>query len=168
MKTQVNKLIIAALALLSFSAYGAGETVIVDVDAAILGSEQAKVLIAEFKKDTEQDQKEILAMVDDIKKINKQLEQDSAVMSDAEKRKLLKKIEDKKIDIQFKQQKLRQAEKEIQQELLQTQGPKLNKALAELLEEKQYGLVLNSRAVIFATPAMNITKQVTEKLNLMK
>ena len=168
MKVLFNKFAILVLAVFPLTAYAAGGIVVVDVEAAILGSEQAKVLIAQFKKDTEKDQKEVMGLVEDIQKINKQLEQDSAVMSDSEKRKLLKKIEDKKIDIQFKQQKLRQAEKEIQQELLQTQGPKLNKALEEMLKDNAYDMVLNRKAAIFVAPNRDITKKVTEKLNLIK
>jgi len=167
-KTMMNKLAILAFALLSTSAIASEKIAVVDFDMAILGSEQAKAIIGNLKKQTEGEQAKIKKLTEEAQKLAKKLEQDSAVMSESEKRNLAKQIEDYKIDIQFEAQKIQKARKDTEQEMLRTLGPKFGKALEETLKEGDYSLVLNRKAIFFSKDGLDITRKVTEKLNLIK
>ena len=64
--------------------------------------------------------------------------------------------------------KLQKSQNESQQELLAELGPKLEEAIQAVIKEGDYGLILERRALIFAKPEYDITKKVTEKLNLKR
>jgi len=141
---------------------------VIDVQAAILSSEQAKERIAELKKQYAPDQNELKDLAEQIQKLQAKIEQDAAVMSESEKKKLGKDIEDKAVDYQFNLKKLQKSQNESQQELLAELGPKLEEAIQAVIKDGDYGLILERRALIFAKPEYDITKKVTEKLNLKR
>lgn len=142
------------------------KTAVIDVQAAILSSEQAKEKIAELKKQYAPDQKELKDLAEEIQKMQAKIEQDSAVMSESEKRQLAKDIEDKAVDYQFKAKKLQKSQNEGQQELLAELRPKLESAIQSIIESGEYDLILERRSLIYAKPEFDITKKITEKLNL--
>ncbi len=139
---------------------------VIDIQAAILGSEQAKERIAELKKEYAPEQNEIKALAQAIQNLQKKMEQDAAVMSESEKKKLAKDVEDKAVDYQFKVKKIQKSQNESQQELLAELSPKLEQAIQAIIGEGTYSLILERRAAIFVAPEHDITKKVTEKLNL--
>lgn len=139
---------------------------VIDVQAAILSSEEAKERIAELKKQFAPDQNEIKELAQDIQKLQAKMEQDAAVMSESEKKKLSKEVEDKAVDYQFKVKKLQKSQNESQQELLAELGPKLQEAIQKIIGEGTYSLIIERRAAIYVSPDHDITKKVTEKLNL--
>lgn len=139
---------------------------VIDVQAAILGSEQAKERIAELKKQYAPDQNELKDLAEEIKKMQTKMEQDAAVMSESEKKKLGKDMEDKAVDYQFKVKKLQKAQNDSQQELLAELSPKLQEAIQAIIAEGEYSIILERRAAIYVSPDYDISKKVTEKLNL--
>lgn len=145
-----------------------GKIAVIDIQAAILGSEQAKERIAELKKEYAPDQNEIKSLAQDIQKLQAKMEQDAAVMSESEKKKLAKEVEDKAVDYQFNIKKIQKSQNESQQELLAELSPKLEQAIQEIISEGTYSIILERRAAIFVAPEYDITKKVTEKLNLKR
>jgi len=139
---------------------------VIDVQAAILSSEQAKEKIAELKKRYAPDQNELKNLAEEIQKMQAKLEQDAAVMSESEKRQLGKDIEDKAVDFQFQQKKLQKSQQESQQELMGELSPKLESAIQSVIETGEYDLILERRSLIYAKPEYDITKKITEKMNL--
>lgn len=154
--------------LVALPAIAETKIAVIDVQAAILGSEQAKERIAELKKQYAPDQNELKSLAEQIQKLQVKLEQDAAVMSESEKKKLGKDIEDKAVDYQFNLKKLQKAQNDSQQELLTDLGPKLEEAIQAVIKEGDYGIILERRALLFAKPDYDITKKVTEKLNLKR
>ena len=139
---------------------------VIDVQAAMLSSEHAKAKIAELKKEYAPANKEINDLAKEIQKIQAKMEQDAAVMSDTEKRKIQKEVEDKAVDYQFQVKKLQKGQQESQQELMAELGPKLEAAIKAVIEEGTYSLIIERKAAIFVGPEHDITKKITEKLNL--
>lgn len=139
--------------------------VVVDVQAAILNTELAKEKIAEMKKKYAPDFNELKDLGQSIQNMRQRLEQDAAVMSDAEKRALNVEAEGKIKEYQFKAKQLQSAQNNSQQELLVELKPKLDSALQQLLEEKKYTLILHSRSTLYADKSLDITNRVTELLN---
>ncbi len=147
------------------AAFAVESIAVIDVQAAILSSEQAKVKIAELKKATSSDQNEIKELAQQIQALQEKMEQDAAVMSDTEKKNLSKDAQGKVEEFQFKRQKLQKAQQEAQQELMGEMSPKLEQAIQSILAEGEYSLILERRAAIWVSPELDITKKVTEKLN---
>lgn len=166
----MKQIIVGLLAccLMAAQWVGAAESkiAVIDIQTAILSSEQAKERIAELKKEFAPEQNEIKELAQDIQKLQAKMEQDAAVMSESEKKKLAKDVEDKAVDYQFKIKKIQKSQNESQQELLAELSPKLEKAIQEIIAEGTYSLILERRAAIFVSPEHDITKKVTEKLNL--
>lgn len=141
---------------------------VVDFQQAVLGSEQAKERIAEIKKQLAPDQNEIRTLGEQIQSLQAKAEQDDAVMSESEKKKLAKEIEDKMVDYQFLVQKFQKTQNESQQELFGELGPKLQQAIQAVIDEGKYDLVLRRDALVYVNAEVDITKKVTEQLNLIK
>ncbi len=141
---------------------------VIDVQAAILGSEHAKERIAELKKQYAPDQKEIKDLGVEIQKLQVKIEQDAAVMSESEKKNLGKQIEDKAVDYQFLAQKLQKAQSTSQQELMAELSPKLQQAIETIIEQGTYTVILERKSAIYVSPDYDITRKVTEQLNLAK
>ncbi len=141
---------------------------VIDVQAAILGSDHAKERIAELKKQYAPDQKEIKDLGVEIQKLQVKIEQDAAVMSESEKKNLAKQIEDKAVDYQFLAQKLQKAQNVSQQELMAELSPKLQKAIETIIAQGTYTVILERKSAIYVSPDYDITRKVTEQLNLAK
>lgn len=148
------------------TAFALDKIAVIDVQAAILSSEQAKVRIAELRKETASEQNDIKELAEQIQKLQEKMEQDAAVMSDTEKKNITKEVQAKIEDFQFKRQRLQKTQKAAQQELLGEMGPKLEQSIQAVLAEGEYLLVLERRAAIWVSPELDITKKVTEKLNI--
>lgn len=164
MKKVVLGLIVGGVFVVQ-AAFAVEKIAVIDIQAAILSSEQAKVKIAELKQETAVDQNEIKQLAEQIQALQAKMEQDAAVMSDAEKQKIAKEAQGKAEEFQFKRQKLQKIQNEAQQELMGEMSPKLEQAIQAILAEEKYTLILERRAAIWVGPDLDITKKVTEKLN---
>ena len=110
--------LLPVLLLTAGSAFAELKIAVVNVQRAIGESNEAKALIAKLEADTSADQAAIKALGADITKVQEKFNKDGDVMSDAEKRKLQKEIEDKQIDYQFRVNKFQKTVNERQQEIL--------------------------------------------------
>ncbi len=163
------KKIILAMLVYSFfctpQAWADKGMVVVDVQTAILNTELAKEKIAEMKKKYAPDYNELKELGQVIQGMRQRLEQDAAVMSEAEKRALGLETEGKIKEYQFKAKQLQNAQNNSQQELLTELKPKLDAALKQLLQQKKYTLILHARAALYHDKSLDITNKVTELLN---
>lgn len=89
-------------------------------------------------------------------------------MGQDELRKLEKEITDKKLDLNFKGQKLQQKGKDASQELQAAMGPKVEKAMKAIIDEKKYDLILPRQAVVWSDDKFDITAELTQKINAQK
>jgi len=125
-------------------------------------------MIAKIDSDTASDQAEIKKLGTDITAMQDKFNKNRDVMSDAEKGKLQKEIEDKQIDYQFRVNKLQKLVNERQQDILQQMAPKLDAVLKDVIAQDQYDLVIHRQNVLYVDPKYDITGKVTEKLNAKK
>ncbi|GIS20324.1 MAG: hypothetical protein CM15mP120_22400 [Pseudomonadota bacterium] len=97
---------------------------------------------------------------------NKQkLQKDGEILSDADKRKIIKDIESMQADLQFGSQKLQKTAQDKRQEILQTLAPKYDKVLKDLIQIDQIDMILAPSALQYANDKHDITRRVVEKLN---
>ena len=153
------------LALSAPAAVAEVKIAIVDVQGAILQSEEAKRLLQQIQSEFTDEEEEIRQIQSEAATMLERLQKDAEVMSDAEKRRIQQQIESKNNDFVFFRQKLQRQVEERQQELFSGINGKVQKAIEELVKSEDYDLILPRQAALYVNPVYNITRKVTEKLN---
>ena len=138
---------------------------VLDMASALFNSEAAKEIDAQMKEETGEDEQKVRELAQQIQSLQQQLQKDSAVMSDAEKRRLSGQIEEHGVQYQYLMQKLQETVQQRRQQFQQAYAPNLIQAIQEVVEEEGYDLVLRAEAVLHYRNAYDITAMVTEKLN---
>ena len=104
-------------------------------------------------------------MSEEIQKVSQRLQKDADTLSNSEKRRLQKDIEDKQIDYQFLVNKLQKEVNDRQQEIFQALAPKVDAVLKDMIEKEKYDLILQRSNLLYAKQSHDITREVTENLN---
>ena len=165
MRKKWKKWLLPAVLLLSLSSQAELKIVVINAEQAILQSEEGKAKIEAIRTAVEADELKIQSLSDQIKSLQEQLAKDAEVISDGEKQKLQKDIENLNIDAQFELQKYQKKGNELQQDLMREMTPKLQAVLQDLIEVEGYDLVMPRAGLLYTNAKHNITRKVTEKLN---
>ena len=160
-----KKWLLPAVLLSSLSSQAELKIVVINAEQAILQSEEGKAKIEAIRTAVEADELKIQSLSDQIKSLQEQLAKDAEVISDGEKQKLQKDIENLNIDAQFELQKYQKKGNELQQDLMREMTPKLQAVLQDLIEVEGYDLVMPRAGLLYTNAKHNITSKVTEKLN---
>ncbi len=138
---------------------------VVDVQAAILNSEEAKRLLGQIQQEFSAEEEEIRKIQSEAAAILERMQKDSEVMSDGEKRRMQEQIESLNNDFVYERQKLQRAIESRQQELFAGIDQRVQKAIEELVLSEDYDLIIPRQAALYVGDLYNITRKVTEKLN---
>ena len=163
-----NKLAMALLAtsmMAATSVYAEMKIVVLDPARAIAGSDEGKALIANLESELKADQDKLVASVEAFQALQAKLQKDGEVMSDSDKRKMVKELESMQADIQFAQQKLQKEAQDRQQEILRSLAPQFQKVRDDLIQIDQIDMIVNPNVLQYANAKHDITKRVTEKMN---
>lgn len=156
---------ITVTGLLSASAWAEVKIAVVDVQKAILSSEQAKIYMTQIQQEFKSEQDEIRDLQSAAAALLERLQKDGEVMSDSEKRKLQVQIEDKNNDFVYLRNKLQKQIEDRQQELFAGIDQKVQKAIEDLVLAEDYDMILPRQAALYVADLYDITRKVTEKLN---
>jgi outer membrane protein len=159
------QLAMVAMMFASVAAQAEMKIVVLDSVRAILESDEAKILAEAANKEMEAEQSQLRGMAEKMQALNGKLQTDGEVMSNTEKRKAQKDIEDMQIDLQFRGQKLQKEVQDKRQEILQELAPKFDKVLKDIISVDQIDLIMAPNALQYANSKHDITRRVTEKLN---
>jgi len=166
MKNRILSILaIIGLALTSSAVLAEVKIAVVDVQTAILQSEEAKRLLKQIQSEFKDEEDKIRALQSEAAAILEKFQKDADVMSDAEKVRLQKQIESKNNDFVFFRQKLQRSIEERQKELFSGVDAKVQKAIEELVLADDYDMILPRQAALYVGDLYNITRKVTEKLN---
>jgi len=158
-------LAISVLALTTPVALAEVKIAVVDVQTAILQSEEAKRLMAQIQTEFKTKEDEIRAIQSEAAGMLERAQKDAEVMTESEKRKLQQQIESKNNDFVYLRQKLQREIEERQKELFTGIDAKVQKAIEDLVLEEDYDLILPRQAALYVGDLYNITRKVTERLN---
>ena len=158
-------LAISVLALTTPVALAEVKIAVVDVQTAILQSEEAKRLMAQIQTEFKTKEDEIRAIQSEAAGMLERAQKDAEVMTESEKRKLQQQIESKNNDFVYLRQKLQREIEERQKELFTGIDAKVQKAIEDLVLEEDYDLILPRQAALYDGDLYNITRKVTERLN---
>jgi outer membrane protein len=166
---QIKRLILTVLAGLAVisapAAFAEVKVAVVDVQTAILNSEEAKRLLGQIQEEFKDDEDNIRQIQSQAATILERMQKDSEVMSDAEKRRLQQEIESLNNDFVYERQKLQRSIDERQQELFAGIDQKVQRAIEELVRSDDFDIILPRGAALYVGDIYNITRKVTEKLN---
>lgn len=161
-------MLLPVLLLSAGSAFAEMKIAVVNVQRAIGESNEAKAMIAKLETDVTADNEAVKKLNSEITQMQEKFVKDGEVMSDAEKRRMQKELEDKNTEYQFLANKLQKVVNERQQEILGQMAPKLDAVLKDIIAKQTYDLVIHRQNVLYVDPKYDITAQVTEQLNLKK
>ena len=169
LRTKANSLAAAALVgmVAAWAPMAAAQlnVAVVDTAQAIQQSEEAKNFAETIRQELEPESEELGGLRDEIVALEQKVADEGDVMSEQERLRHAKDIENKRIDLDFGAKKLEKALQDRQAELLQTMAPKVRAIVNDLVEVERYDLVFERRNVAFVNPRHDITAKVTEKLN---
>lgn len=161
-------LILAGLLFSSSTVWAEIRIAVVDLNAAVMKSDEARLRAEKLKSGLGQEEADAIALRNQIQKLDEKRQKDAAVMGQDELRRLEKEIADKKIELNFKGQKLQQKGKDASQELQAVMGPKVEKAMKAIVDEKKYDLILQRQAALWVDPKFDITPELTQRINAQK
>ena len=158
-----------ALALLvsvfSLPALGEIKIGVVNVQGAILASEEAKRLTAQIKEEFSDDEQAIVALQTEANTKIQQMQKDADVMSEAERRRVQQELESINNDFVYQRQKLQRQIDERQQELFAGIDQKVSRAIEDLVRDEDFDIIIPRQAAIYVSDVYDVTRKVTEKLN---
>jgi outer membrane protein len=146
-------------------AFGEVKLAVVDVQSAILNSEDAKRLLAQIQTEFKGDEDKIRKLQSDAAVILERMQKDADVMSETEKRRLQAEIESLNSDFQYQRQRLQRQIDDRQKELFAGVDQKVQRAIEELVKSESYNLIIPRQAALYVGDVYDVTRKVTEKLN---
>jgi len=156
-----------AVAGLGVSAAASAELkiAVLNTQRAVIESDEAKSMIEKIRSELDRDETSVRKLGEEIQAASAKLQKDADTLSDSEKRRLQKDIEDKQIDYQFQVNKLQKEVNDRQQEIFAALAPKVDTVLKELIEKEKYDMIIQRQNLLYAKQEFDITRQVTEALN---
>lgn len=160
-------LISGMLALLSVAsvAQAEGKYAVVNVQAALQQSDEAKRWIKKFEAQNAKERNQLKALESELKKLQDRFKKDEAVMSAEQKRKSSQEMQEKFEEFQFKRKKYQSKFAEGQQQLLKDMLPKVQEAMKKLVEKDGYDIVFHREAAAMAKDKYDLTKDLIKQLN---
>lgn len=165
-----NILVAVMLCFMSAATFAQGKIVILDIQAAMLGTEVAQQNLAKLDKNPEYAamKAKLDGLVADLKNLQAAAEKDGMTWSADKQAEHRKKAEYLRADYELAGKKLQAERQAVMQRVMQDLTPKTRTVLEKLIADDKIGLVLNSQAAIHAAPAFDITPKLTELLNKAK
>ncbi|MGC6480670.1 MAG: OmpH family outer membrane protein [Porticoccaceae bacterium] len=161
--------VIATLPSMSLAADTASSTKIAVVDArvAIFGSAAAQAAVKEFEESA--DFINLKAKYEsssaDFQAMAKEAETKRLTWSPEELAEHQKKMSYVKADAELAIQKLTSEQKQLEQRILQTLAPLVEKAINEIVKEEGISILLRAESVLTAAPEMSITAKVANRID---
>lgn len=159
---------VALLAMTATFAQAEVSIAVVDMQRAVLASDEAKAAVEKFRNEKQSEIDTITKLETELKGIQEKIAKDGEIMSEDERRKLKNSFEEKATTYKFHRQNMQKAEQQELQNLAQMMEPKMQAALKAIIDEKKYDLVVRPEMVIYNAPGTDITKLLLEKLNEKK
>ena len=164
----IRKFLSGSLLTVAFAAGAAAAELkigILDIQQALMQSEEAQQFMASAQTDLQEEQDQVNSLQKELVSLQEQIQKDAEVMSPAEQRRRQKELEDKQIEYRFLVNRLQKEVQDRQQELMQQMGPKLEAVIKDLVEAEGYDLIMQRGDLVYADAKHSITQKVTEKLN---
>lgn len=164
-KIKVTLLLIAAL--VATPVLAEDKIAVVDIAAAIFGSDVAQQRQKELRAQSEYAslQARYDSAAADIKQLQKDAEGKSMTWSENDKAEYQKKMEYLRADIELTARKLESEVRSLQNRIVKELQPIASEAIQELVTQEGITVLLRADAVLMSKPELNLTSKLAERLN---
>jgi len=138
---------------------------VVDLRKALFSSAEARSFSETLQTEFADEERQVRAVQDEARDIRQRLDQDAAMMNEAERKRLTRQFEEKVQEFNELKQRLDTTVANRKQSFLEEARPEVDRAVKELLEEHELDLILPSEAVVYAKPDLDLTDELLEKLD---
>lgn len=138
---------------------------VLDWRAAVFSSEIAKKENDLLKKQHKADTEQIKSLESRIRSNNAKLSKDGETMSNKQKEKILKQLQEDVLAYQKLSEKLQTVLRRSEAEFLESQTPRLSAALKQISTEKGLHVILAKSAVVYSHLSIDITQDVIKYLD---
>lgn len=132
---------------------------------ALFNSDAARVVQQELEEEFSVDEKRAQDLTDQLTKLGEEFQQNEAVMSEEEIRRMNANAQDLQVQLQLIQERVQTALQEKNQQFLESMQNDLATAVTDVVAEGGFDLILNSDSAPYFAPVLDITARVTAKLN---
>ncbi len=132
---------------------------------ALFNSDAARVVQEELEQEFSADEARAQELTTQLQDLSAKFQQDEAVMTDEEKRRMNSNAQDIQVQIQLIQERVQTALQEKNQQFLQSMQADLATAVSDVVAEGGFDLILNVDSAPYFAPVLDITAKVTAKLN---
>ncbi len=167
MRTLMTGLGLAAAVVMSPVA-NANNVAVADAQAAVLASTTAKQTIESLRTTLKPQYERLEQLRKDITGIQDRFQKDGSVMNDKDKQALQAQVQGKLNDYNGIAEGIQRRTEDAQTAMMKTVYPKLEVIIDDLRKEGNYDIILEKKYVIFAVPAADLTKKITDRLNAGK
>ncbi len=165
MKKMVNGALMTLMLMGAPLAAQAEKLAVVDMGAVFEQLPQREQISNALKTEFGDRMAEVQKLQEDLRGLLEKQQRDAALMSEAQKTELVRKMESLKADYQLKgkalDEDLRRRQGEEQNKLL----VKVQKAINTIAEKEKYDMVLQRGAVVYVKPTADISSKVVEALS---
>tara|TARA_R110000772_G_scaffold41328_12_gene95946 strand:- start:1301 stop:1828 length:528 start_codon:yes stop_codon:yes gene_type:complete len=138
---------------------------ILDMAAALYNSELATAVQERLSVETENDSRRIRELAQEGTALQERMRVDAEVLSEAERRTIMEELEEIGVQYQYLEQRVDTVVQQRREAFEQTYSSNLIQAISDVVEEQDYDIVLRAEVALFYKGALDITAQVTAKLN---
>ena len=132
---------------------------------ALFNSDSARVVQQELEQEFAQDEQRASELTEELTTLQEQYQQNEAVMSEEEVRRMNSDAQDLQVQLQLIQERVQTALQEKNQEFVQSMQEELTQAVMDVVAEGGFDLILNTESAPYFAPVLDITARVTAKLN---
>lgn len=152
------------LALFSINLNAAGKSAYINSKLLLEKSPQAIAANDRLQKQFGDRDQSLRKLAQDIQKMEKTFQNDSAIMSDEQKKKAEDNIIQNKRRFQFEQQSLKEDLQAKQRELLQELQVSIKEVIQAYGEANGYDFIFTDSSIAYASDAVNITDEIIKEL----
>jgi outer membrane protein len=155
----------ALVALAPAPARAEGKIGVVDIQQAVMQTEDGRRAQTSLKKDFDKRQKEITALQDELQKAREDIERQQKILS---REALNRRMEDWQRRMLDVQQRFLKHNEELQKKQAELTGPiikKLVSVIARIAKKNGYEIIIDRPATAYARPDLDLTEQVVQMYN---
>lgn len=138
---------------------------VIDLRRAVFTADDAVDFSEKLQEQFGDEEETIREVQEEASAMRERLETDGPMMNDTERGQAVREFEVKVREFNQLRQRLDQAVSQQRAQFLQQKQPEIDEALQTIVDERGLDLILPREAVVFAKPGMDLTEELTERLN---
>lgn len=150
------------------AAAGGSRIAVLDTQAALLDTDVAKAAKSKLQTELKPQYDKADALRRDIKALDDKFLKDGATMAEKDKKALRLQQTGKVAEFNNILQQAQKRSQDAEQDVLNKLLPSFKSIVEDLRKSGEYDLILDRRSAVYVAPESDLTKRVTDRLNVVK